>query len=205
MARDTNTKINIILEGNSIPNAYSSDLVTQLDSLYGAGNYTYTNSAGSGNTLDDMIANFRTDVINKIQGFARENVFIFQEGRNQMVTGGSTPAEAYAKAKTYVQGIRAALPSTCSIKIGLITAIADDDAGANIATYNALCVADTSGDWDFIIDLYNLSGGGGATFSDSLITNPWYSGGGYDGTHPNATGKAAGGVFVGDEVFAECP
>lgn len=205
MARGNNTKINIILDGNSIPNAYSNELTTQLNALYGAGNYTYYNACVGGQTIDDMVTRINIYIKNNIQGFASKNILIFQELRNQMQVGGSTPAQTYAKAKTYCQTVRAALPSTCSIKIGLITAIADDDQGANIPAVNALCEADTSGDWDFIIDLYNLDGGAGATFANSLNTNPWYSGGGYDGTHPNSTGETAAGDFVGTEVYALYP
>lgn len=199
MSRANNTKINIILDGNSIPNLYQDELTTKLTALYGAGNYTFVNISVGGQTIDDMITRINQYCKNSMQGFASKNILVFQEIRNQVFVAGNTYTEAYNKAKTYCQTIRAALPSTCTLKIGIITPIADDDTTTAMPNARSLILADTSGDWDFVIDLYNYSDAGGA-FND--YTSGFYQ---VDQTHPNATGQTAAGNFVGDSIHTLYP
>lgn len=202
--RESNTKINIILDGNSIPNGYSSALTTRLTTLYGSGNYSYYNASVGGQTIDDGTATCMQGrsaiyVKNNVYGFARYNILLFQELRNEMNVNGSTPAQAKAKLISYVQSIKASLPSYCILKAVFITAIADNECGANISTANSLVTADTSGTIDNTINLYGYSSVNGA-FND--FTSGIYNA---DQTHPNATGYSEAGIFIANQLYSLYP
>lgn len=214
--REVPTIMNIILDGNSIPAAYGTDLDTQLTALYGAGNYRFTNISVGGQTIDNGTANcmqgrINQFLINNIRGFSVINVLLFQEIRNEMFVNGSTPAQAVAKAVTYCNTVRAALPSHVNIDIRCITPIADDDTGLDIDTARGLIIADSSGAWDGYFDLFAQNNGGTGTFTSDnpppTVTsgNAYYSGGSYDGTHPNATGRAAAGLYLANQIYALYP
>lgn len=214
--REVSTKINIILDGNSIPSAYGVDVISRLDTLYGAGNYFFTNICVPGQTIDNGLSNcmqarIQQFVINSIRGFSTVNILLFQEIRNEMFVNGSTPAQAVAKAVTYCNTVRSLVPSHVNLKIAHITPIADDDTGLNIDAARALILADTSGAWDHVTDLHGYfvsttekftSDQSGATVKN---TNILYNGGSFDGTHPNATGRTAAGVFVGNAIHTLYP
>ena len=193
-------KKQIIMDGNSLIKRSEGNLETAFDTEYGAGTYDIINVAVSGSTADNGRTRQNALMIPYLSN-NREVIYVAQWGRNSLAptVGGDTVAATLADIKSIYSKNHTKM--TACKNIAILTSASDDGLGStmtDIPLLNADIVADVSGDFDQIYDLYN----NGEGFDDETNQPPFDA----DAVHySNPVGEDTQSEWIAGQVATNNP
>lgn len=189
MARGGRKDTLILIDGNSLPQQAATNLVTAFESEYGAGNYEHINIAVGGQTWTDMISNINEKVVSRLSPYRRV-ILIAHEIRNEIAVNLATPATVLSLTQSYFSTVKSKVSTTntiCVLTSASMVGGGDTNILTDVPLANALISAETAGNIDNKIDLYNYD-----SFDTPTAQPPFHT----DGVH-YATGVTGRGLYAG--------